>query len=158
MTFFENAIQDNILPEKLFTADLKAGEPGSYDFGFIDTSKYINEITYTPVDNSTGFWMITSTGFSVGNQNVGSQAAQSTPFPAIVDTGTSLLVLDESLVSSYWSTVPGAGYDSTQGGYTFPCSAALPDVKIGIEGATAVVPGSYINFATITSSSEYLLL
>lgn len=31
----------------LFTADLKAGAAGTYDFGYIDSSKYTGDVTYT---------------------------------------------------------------------------------------------------------------
>jgi hypothetical protein len=37
--------------------------------------------------------------------------------------------------------------DSAQAGYTFPCSAALPDFTLGIGDYRAVVPGEYINYA-----------
>lgn len=58
-TFFDNALPD--LEEPVFTADLKHSEPGSYDFGIIDSSKYSGDITYTDVDNSKGFWGFTAT-------------------------------------------------------------------------------------------------
>jgi len=41
---------DNIassLPEQLFTVSLKAGQPGDFDFGFIDQTKYTGEIAYS---------------------------------------------------------------------------------------------------------------
>jgi Eukaryotic aspartyl protease len=42
--------------------------------------------------------------------------------------------------------------DSTQGGYTFPCSATLPDFTLGIDSYLAVVPGNYINYAPAGSN------
>ncbi len=39
------------------------------------------------------------------------------------------------------------------GGYIFDCAAALPDISFAIEGYTAVVPGSYINYAPVSSGS-----
>jgi len=45
-TFFENAINAGLY--WVFTADLKKGIPGTYDFGFIDDSKFNGEITYVP--------------------------------------------------------------------------------------------------------------
>jgi aspergillopepsin I len=47
-TFFQNAIALGVLQEPVFTADLKKGAPGSYDFGFIDPTKYNGDITYVP--------------------------------------------------------------------------------------------------------------
>lgn len=43
-TFVQNAKPS--LPGKVFTADLKKGAPGSFDFGFINATKYTGDITY----------------------------------------------------------------------------------------------------------------
>lgn len=61
-TFFQSAINQGVLSQNVFAADLKKGQPGSYDFGYIDSSKYTGSITYTGVDNSQGFWGFTSSG------------------------------------------------------------------------------------------------
>ena len=34
----------------------------SYDFGYIDSSKYSGQIYYTPVNNANGFWQFTAGG------------------------------------------------------------------------------------------------
>jgi aspergillopepsin I len=47
-TFFQTAINQGLIDEPVFTADLQKGAPGSYDFGFIDSTKYIEPITYVP--------------------------------------------------------------------------------------------------------------
>ena len=59
-TFFDTV--KSTLEEQLFTADLKRGTEGSYDFGFIDNSKYSGSIHYTSVDNSNGFWQFSAGG------------------------------------------------------------------------------------------------
>jgi aspergillopepsin I len=61
-TFFQSAINQGVLSQNVFAADLKKGQPGSYDFGYIDSSKYTGSITYTGVDSSQGFWGFTSSG------------------------------------------------------------------------------------------------
>jgi len=126
-TFFDTV--KGGLSQKLFTATLKAGKPGSYDFGFIDSTKYKGSIVYVPVDSSQGFWEFTADGYSVG-----SGASSGAPINAIADTGTSLLLLDDNIVDDYWSRVNGAAYDDNQGGYTFPCSATLPTFSFIISG------------------------
>lgn len=70
-TFFDNAIPS--LSSPLFTADLKHAQPGSYDFGYIDNSKYAGQITYVPVDSAQGFWEFTANGYQVGNGDFNSQ-------------------------------------------------------------------------------------
>ena len=148
-TFFDTAINEGVLNQNVFTADLKKGEPGTYDFGFIDSSKYTGDITYTAVDNSQGFWEFTGTGYGVGSGDF-----QSTSIDAIADTGTTLILVDDSIVSAYYGQVDGASYDSSQGGYTFSCDATLPDFIVGIEDTQFTVPGSFINFAPADGNSE----
>jgi aspergillopepsin I len=47
-TFLQNALDQGAIEDAVFTADLKRGTPGSYDFGFIDPTKYIEPITWVP--------------------------------------------------------------------------------------------------------------
>ncbi|KAI9845901.1 MAG: Type I transmembrane sorting receptor [Sclerophora amabilis] len=142
MTFFDNAKSG--LEASLFTADLKHQAPGSYDFGFIDDSKYTGSLAYTPVDTSNGFWEFTSSGYAVG-----SGSFRSTSIDAIADTGTSLLLTSSSIVSAYYAQVQGARNNERAGGYTFPCSATLPSFTFGVGSYRAVIPGTFINYAPI---------
>lgn len=140
-TFFDNA--KSSLSKPLFTVDLKKNAPGSYNFGFIDNSKYTGTITYVPVDSSQGFWQFTTKGYSVGS----SYGLKSVSFTAIADTGTTLLYLPDSIVKDYYSAIPSASYSSVQGGYVFLCNASLPRFSVGIGTYTAVIPGPFINYA-----------
>ena len=146
-TFFDNVKGTLALP--LFTANLLKGTPGSYDFGFIDSSKHTGNVTYVSVDSANGFWGVISKGFAVGSGNF-----TFSPFRSIVDTGTTLLLLPVALVSAYYASVSGARYDSYQGGYTFPCSTFLPSFTLGFEEYRAVVPGSYINYAPLEDGTD----
>jgi aspergillopepsin I len=148
-TFFDTAIAQGVLEQEVFTADLKKGAPGTYDFGFIDDSKHTGDITYTPIDNSNGFWEFTGTGYQVGDGDF-----QDASIDAIADTGTTLLLLDDDIVSAYYDEVQGAKYDNSQGGYTFPCSATLPDFALGISDYQAVIPGSFMNFSPVSDGSS----
>ena len=149
-TFFDNASPD--LASPLFTADLKKGTAGSYDFGFIDETKYTGDISYVDVDSSQGFWEFTCGGYQVGDGTFNTQSID-----AIADTGTTLLLTDDAIVKDYYSGVTGSKLDSTQGGYTFPCSATLPDFTFGVGSNMAVIGGDLINFAPTdsTGASEY---
>lgn len=64
-TFFDT-VRDQ-LDEPLFAVTLKHNAPGSYDFGYIDKSKYTGSLTYTDVDSSDGFWGFTADGYSIGD-------------------------------------------------------------------------------------------
>lgn len=144
-TFFDNA--KSSLSSPLFTAVLKHQAPGSYDFGYIDNSKYTGSISYTPVDSSQGFW-----AFNVDSYTVGSGSSVPASIAPIADTGTTLLLIDDAVVTAYYSGVPSASYDANQGGYTFPCSSTLPDITFDVGGYSAVVSGSLINFAPVDAS------
>ena len=117
---------------------------GKYDFGFIDEKAYTGSIAYTPVDNSDGFWMWTSPGYSVGSDPLGT-----TKITGIADTGTTLALLPTSVVSAYYKKVSGARYDSSVGGYIFSCSTTPPDFHFGVGTATITIPGKFINFAPV---------
>ena len=144
-TFFDNA--KSSLSSPLFTAVLKHQAPGSYDFGYIDSSKYTGSIAYTPVDSSQGFWSFNSNSYTIG-----SGSPTSASISGIADTGTTLLLVDDPIVTGYYSSVPSASYDANQGGYTFPCSSTLPDITFNIGGYSATVSGSLINFAPTDST------
>lgn len=144
-TFFDNA--KAALDAPLFTADLKHGTPGRYNFGFIDQTAYTGDITYTPVDSSDGFWMFSASGYSIGNSTF-----SSTEISGIADTGTTLLLLPASIAKAYYAKVSGARYDSRQAGYVFSCKANLPDFTFGVGSAKITIPGSYINFAPVDAT------
>ncbi|GAB7355838.1 hypothetical protein MBLNU459_g6501t1 [Dothideomycetes sp. NU459] len=147
-TFFDTV--KSTLAKKLFTVDLKKGAAGYYDFGYIDSSKYTGSITYVDVDTSNGFWEFTASGYSVG-----SGATKTLSIDAIADTGTTLLLVPDSVVTAYYKKVTGSSYSSSQGGYIFPCSATLPDFSAVIGGTKFTVPGSYMNYASVDSSNCY---
>jgi len=145
-TFFDTVKAD--LAKPLFGVDLKYHAAGTYDFGFIDDSKYSGSLTYVDVDSSQGFWGFTASGYIVGNGT-----ASTSSISGIADTGTTLLYIPLAAVKAYYAKVKGSKNDSTQGGYTFPCSAELPDWTAVIGGTKHTIPGKYINYAPITTGS-----
>ncbi|KYK56105.1 secreted aspartic proteinase precursor [Drechmeria coniospora] len=146
-TFFDNA--QSSLKKPVFTANLKHQADGKYNFGSIDSTQYQGKITYTPVDNSQGFWAWTSSGYAVGKGAVNDH-----PITGIADTGTSLLLLPSEVVSDYYADVDGADYDDSQGGFTFPCGTRLPDFTFGVETSTITVPASFLSYAPTDGSGK----
>lgn len=142
-----------MLDQNVFTVDLKKGQPGTYDFGFIDSSKYAGNITYTKVNTDNGFWEFTGTGYAIGTA-----AFKSSKIDAIADTGTTLLLMDDNIVSAYYGKVKGAQNSQNDGGYVFPCSTTLPNFTVGIGNFHAVIPGSYMNYAPASGNSKLLIL
>lgn len=132
----ENMIDQSDIPKdaELFTAYLtnsKDNVSPCYTFGYIDQD-LVNGgiINYTPIDNSQGFWSVKSASAAVNGQNyalVGNTA--------IIDTGTTLALIDDNTCKAIYDAIPNSTYDSNQGGYLFPTSTsldALPTVKFAI--------------------------
>lgn len=118
---------------------------GSYEFGKIDTSKFQGSLSFTPVDSSRGFWEFESRSFAVGDGETQTNDAAS---PAIADTGTSLMLVDDAVVQAYWSQVDGARKDKTLQAIVFPCDAQLPDFHVALgPDYMAKIPGLLMNFS-----------
>ncbi|KAI4277202.1 MAG: hypothetical protein L6R38_005484 [Xanthoria sp. 2 TBL-2021] len=147
-TFFENVMPS--LDKPVFTANLRHHELGSYEFGKIDESQFEGPITYTPIDASDGFWQIESKSFAIGN---GETQTNPNATPAIIDSGTTLILADDDVVKAYWSQVEGA--EVNEDGVTFPCNTQLPDFHIAL-GPTymATVPGDLMNYMRVSNGAR----
>ncbi|QSZ30172.1 hypothetical protein DSL72_004692 [Monilinia vaccinii-corymbosi] len=147
-TFFENAMAQG-LAMPVFTADLRKGTAGSYEFGRIDATKFNGTLRWAAVNTTQGFWQFSSKKFSVAG---GAEVAVPNG-EAIADTGTTLMLANSNIVNGYYSKVQGAVNNQTVGGVTFPCSAKLPDLSIDVGGSfMAVIRGSDINFAPVDAT------
>ncbi|CAI7600128.1 unnamed protein product [Penicillium glandicola] len=144
-TFFDNI--KSSLASPLFAVELKHNAAGSYDFGFLDSSKYTGSITYVDADSSQGYWGFTASGYGVGDS-----VTTTTSWSAIADTGTTLLYLPTSIVKAYYAKVSGSSDSSSVGGWIFPCSATLPDLTLEIGSHTATIPASYLNYGEVSST------
>ncbi|KAI1813402.1 eukaryotic aspartyl protease [Poronia punctata] len=144
-TFFANAVKALATP--LFTANLKPSQPGTYNFGFIDPTEFTGAITYVPVNAGAGLWEFTIEGFIVG-----SSPTIDTRHQAIADTGTTLLLVPDSIAAAYYAQVAGAVKEPAAGGYVFPCSQSLPSYTAMIGSYQATIPGDLINFAPVDAT------
>lgn len=135
-TFFEN-VKDS-LDKPLFTASLKHKKAGSYDFGFIDRSKYEGEIHYVPVNSEKGRWGVKVDGIEKRGSSHGPS------FDAIVDTGSSVMLLNHDLCRSYYDDVPGALFTGTS--WSYPCDTQLPDLHFKFGDYAATIPGKTLEY------------
>lgn len=79
--------------------------------------------------------------------------ATSTTITGIADTGTTLLMLPDAVVSDYYSQVTGAEDSTQEGGWVFPCSSTPPDFSFAVGSGSFTVPGSYINWTPVDSTN-----
>ncbi|TWU75733.1 hypothetical protein ED733_000381 [Metarhizium rileyi] len=142
-TYIDNIKNDLALP--LFTANLKRRAAGNYNFGYINDLEYTGDIAYTPIDRTFPLWSVFTTGYKIGSSR------HNASMSAIVDTGTSLLLLPEDVVSRYYAKVPGSGIEADLGMVVFPCNATLPDFHLLFNKYRGRVPGSYMNYGQISS-------
>ncbi|BFZ56710.1 hypothetical protein PYCC9005_003758 [Savitreella phatthalungensis] len=68
---------------------------------------------------------------------------------AIIDTGTTLMLVDDETVLTIHQQVKGATYSKKHGGYLVPCKAQLPDLFFMIGSAYHGVPGASLAFAPV---------
>ncbi|KAK5117290.1 hypothetical protein LTR62_005907 [Meristemomyces frigidus] len=142
-TFFENVLDS--LAQPVFTANLEDNSSGTYTFGEIDSTQYSGDIHFTPIDKSQGFWQFDSSTYSVG----GKTQQCTTCSPAIADTGTSLILVDDDVAQNYYAQVPSAKMDQQQGGYVYDCAAQLPTFGIAIGDYIATLTGQQVTFANL---------
>jgi len=162
----ENMITEDAIPKasELFTAKLgswrDANEPdkgeGFYTFGYIDqptvdASK--QEIAWTPVDNSQGFWTVDSTSATVNGKSV----AQ-TGNTAIVDTGTTLALVSDATCEAIYGAIEGATYDQNNQGWVYPTETTvdqLPVVTFAIGDKQFAVQKEDLGFADAGNGMIY---
>ncbi|KAJ2972479.1 hypothetical protein NQ176_g7132 [Zarea fungicola] len=134
------------LSSPVFTARLKHAAPGSYNFGYIDSSQYLGEIYYTPAyTDNLGHRL-----FNVSSYAVGAGKLIDREMPVTADTGTSIVYLPTDVAEDYWSNVSGSvkhNVSSSQSLWTFPCDANLPTFSFGIGSGNITIHSESINFS-----------
>jgi len=138
--FFQAALAAGVIKEAKFAFYLeKSGSTGGeLSLGGADSTKYTGDFTYTPI-TIKGYWQ-----FDVSEVKVaGAKFADTTK--AIADTGTSLLAIPKSSLTSLLTKFPsGAVKPLAAGEYTVDCSkiSEMPAISFTIAGKDFVLEGS----------------
>ncbi|KAF2812043.1 aspartic proteinase precursor [Mytilinidion resinicola] len=163
----ENMITQRDIPKaaELFTVylgswrDANEDDKGEsfYTFGYIDQDIIKKnggkKPYYTPVDSSDGFWKFASASATVNGKKI-ARAGNT----AIADTGTTLALVDDATCQAIYAAIPGAVYDSTNQGWTFPtgtAAAKLPVVTFAVGGKQFPVQKEDLAFASVSSTMVY---
>jgi len=148
-----NIIQQG-LGQGMFSVALDQGDGnGFYTFGGIDATKagvQESDITFTPVDNSEGFWMFNSESASVNGQTI-SQSGNT----AILDTGTTLALVSDDTANAIYEAIPGARMDQQQGGWVYPSNAKVPTVAFAVGSKLYTVNPSDFAFGDAGSGMTF---
>ncbi|XP_021256800.1 pepsin A isoform X2 [Numida meleagris] len=135
---FDNMMNQDLVAQDLFSVYLsKDGASGSFVlFGGIDSDYTTNGIQWVPLSAET-YWQITMDRVTVGSDYI----ACFLTCQAIVDTGTSLLVMPESAYNRVLSDL-GVG---SNGEVSCDAISQLPDVTFHIHGhAFTLSPSAYV--------------
>ncbi|KAL7940987.1 aspartic peptidase domain-containing protein [Trichoderma barbatum] len=157
-----NMISQDDIPSdaELFTAafysERGANAESFYTFGYIDTDLVKSsgqEIAWTDIDNSQGFWMFPSTSSSVNGKAISQSGNQ-----AIADTGTTLALVSDEVCEALYNAIPGATYDDNQQGYVFPMStdvSSLPEFKVSVGNTQFAIQPEDLAFAPADDNNWY---
>lgn len=66
---------------------------------------------------------------------------------AILDTGTTLILLHDTFVNIIYSAIPGAYLDSGAGGYIFPTNTKIPPLSFCVGKYLFTIPGKALAFS-----------
>ena len=128
----------------------------SSSVGFIDQPTIQasgQEIYYTPVDNSQGFWQFDSASMTVNGKSIAR-----TGNTAIADTGTTLALVSDDACEQIYNAIPGSSYDNQQQGYIFPSNTTadqLPVVTFAVGDKQFAVQKEDLGFADAGNGMVY---
>ena len=134
-TVFENAIQQDLVDQPVFSFYLGDNGPGELTFGGYDPSKFEGDLTYVKLSAAT-YWQI-----EMDKVTAGEEYASDGPASAIVDSGTSLMVGPKAQVSKLASAIGAT--PNIMGEYTIDCKKLddMPDIVFTIDGNDYTIPG-----------------
>jgi aspergillopepsin I len=146
-TFFETL--EPTLQKKVFAANLRIDGKGTWDFGYIDESKFTGEITWAPLAGTQKHWQIDVGQYAVGNGSFSGTSVGE----VIVDSGSALVYLPKTVVDDYYGQIEG--YSKTQGSsFVFPCNSTMPDLNFQVGSGVLSMPGREVNYGTYDSEKN----
>ncbi|KAL2130607.1 hypothetical protein VTI74DRAFT_6191 [Chaetomium olivicolor] len=158
----DNMISQNDIPKdaELFTSAMYStrdgGEQSFYTFGWIDqdlVKESGEEIAWTNIDSSEGFWMFSSSHAVVNGKMIRTRRNK-----AIADTGTTLALVSDEVCEALYTQIRGADYNAEYQGWTIPKTVKLedlPEFKIAVGDKDFVVQKEDLLFAPADDNYWY---
>ena len=144
-TLMDVLVSQKVIPAKLFGVHLwrsSSGSPnnGELNLGAPDPSKYTGALNFLPAQaNIDGFWEV-----AVDDAGVDGKSAGLTGNTAILDTGTSFILMPAAAAAALHALIPGSANPGGGETFTVPCGARSV-VTITLGGvAYAVPPADYV--------------
>jgi Eukaryotic aspartyl protease len=161
-TIVTNMIAQSDIPEEaeLFTSAFYSSrdedERSFYSFGWIDQDLVDasgEEIAWTDIDNSQGFWMFPSESATINGQQITLSGNT-----AIADTGTTLALVSDQVCDALYQQIKGASYSEQDQGYIIPRDITaddLPDFSIAVGGKEFTIQKEDLLFAPVDNNNWY---
>ncbi|KAF7797249.1 hypothetical protein EIP86_008441 [Pleurotus ostreatoroseus] len=136
---FETMMRQGQMESGVFSFRLAESNEGSSELylGGIDSRYYTGNFTYTEV-TVPAYWQTTLSALKIGSRLIGDD------IPAIVDTGTTLILGDETRVRMLYEKIPGAReIPDNSGFWEIPCLS--PPVSLVFGGkAFTLLPQAFV--------------
>ena len=150
---FQNLILQGQTTEPVFGFTL-LDNGGELVLGGTDTNAFSGSLTIAPllVTNPPAFWEISVTSVNVGNRH-----AVTAAHDAILDTGTTLLIVDPQSALQIYEQIPGAEDASSvlgPGFFVVPCDDVPNNVGFTIAGTTFTLSADTFNFGELEEGSN----
>ncbi|WVQ98036.1 hypothetical protein IAU59_005158 [Kwoniella sp. CBS 9459] len=124
---------------------------GVATFGFLDSSLYSGDITYTSVSSDAQYWQIPMDSMTMQGKTVSLGSSNM----AAIDTGTTLIGGPEAIITAIYANIPGS--ERMTGSYApyfaYPCDTSV-DFEITFGGFTIKITDQDFNLGRYTSDQS----
>jgi len=137
-TVFQDAIEQNLVDQPIFSFYLGDNTPGELTFGGYDPNKFVGDtLTYVKLTAAT-YWQISLDSITAGDWHEDDGANS---ISAIVDSGTSLITGPKKDIAQIARAVGAKA--NIMGEYTIDCEKIdeMPDIVFKIDGNDYTIPG-----------------
>jgi cathepsin D len=140
-TLMDVLANQKVLKANMFGVHLSRSVDGAIDgqitFGAADDSKFSGDLSYTNSVSTDGLWEIPAEEVGVGGQSAGL-----TGKTAIIDTGTSYILMPPNDAKALHAKLPGSSNNGEK--FTIPCDTKVP-IQFTFSGITYdVSPKDYV--------------
>ncbi|CAE7144413.1 unnamed protein product [Rhizoctonia solani] len=151
-TPMQHMVEQGLIKKPVFTVKLdKHDSRGFYTFGYIDEHINASELYWREAIIDNGWWEVTSPYVKIGSE-IYDRGHSNT---AIIDTGTTLILMDDQTIKRLYSQISGAKLDHSIGGYIFPTDAHLPKLAFSIGKWLFTVPSEDLAFSDAGNGMSY---
>ncbi|KAK7060334.1 hypothetical protein VNI00_001099 [Paramarasmius palmivorus] len=145
---FQTLVAQGVTTEPVFA--FKLSTSGSeLTLGGMDNSLFRGQLTQAPVTDQ-GFWQV-----DLDAVNVNGDAAVNS-VSSIIDTGTTLILGDDTNVAKFYAAIPGskdASQTAGPGFFTVPCDA-IPNISLTFGGKAFTVSPETFNLGLLSQGSN----